>query len=55
MIRTEIRRAIDTYGDNGGIIIGVPSVAAMFLDVQNIIVDELEKYGKKFTAEHFPK
>lgn len=52
-IRKEVRRAIDTYGPNGGIIIGIPSIAAMFPQVQNIYLDELEKYSHVFNEKYF--
>lgn len=47
-IRREVRRAIDTYAPLGGIIIGIPSIAAMFPAVQEIYLDELRRYGSTF-------
>lgn len=53
VIRTEVRRAIDTYAPNGGIVIGIPSIAAIFPRVQEIYLDELKRYGALYNAEHF--
>lgn len=52
-IRTEVRRAIDTYASNGGIIIGIPSIAAMFPPVEEIYLDELKSYGALYNKKHF--
>lgn len=54
-IRREVRRAMDAYGPNGGIIIGIPSIAALFPRVEEIYLDELEKYGKDFNKTWFKK
>lgn len=47
-IRREVRRAIDTYAPGGGIIIGIPSIAAMFPGVQEIYLDELASYSEVY-------
>ena len=52
-IRAEVRRAIDTYADGGGIIIGIPCIAAIFPDVQAIYLDELQSYSSDYNKKHF--
>lgn len=52
-IRREVRRAVDTYGPNGGIIIGIPSIAAMFPKVEEIYLDELSSYSRQFSQRHY--
>lgn len=52
-VRAEVRRAIDTYGPHGGILIGIPSIAALFPRVQEIYLDELEKYGRIFNEKFY--
>lgn len=47
-IRREVRRAMDAYAPLGGIIIGIPSIAAMFPAVEEIYLDELRQYGSTF-------
>ena len=51
-IRQEVRRAIDTYAPGGGIIIGIPSIAAMFPQVEEIYLDELASYAAKYDRMH---
>jgi len=53
-IRAEVRRAIDTYAPNGGIIIGIPSLAAIFPRVQEIYLDELAAYSKLYNMDNIP-
>lgn len=52
-VRAEVRRAIDTYAEHGGIIIGIPSLAAIFPKVQEIYLDELRDYAAKYNEIHF--
>ncbi len=52
-IRAEVRRAVDTYAPNGGIIIGIPSIAAMFPSVQEIYLDEMASYSKHYNQVYF--
>ena len=52
-IRREVRRAVDTYGPNGGIIIGIPSIAAMFPKVEEVYLDELSSYSRQFSQRHY--
>ncbi|MCC8138880.1 MAG: methyltransferase [Lachnospiraceae bacterium] len=53
-IRQEVRRAIDTYAPGGGFIVGIPSIAAMFPQVEEIYLDELGSYSAKYSREHMP-
>lgn len=52
-IRGEVRRAIDTYGPYGGIMIGIPSLAAIYPRVQEVYDDEMIKYSKIFNDKNF--
>lgn len=52
-IRAEVRRAIDTYAPNGGIIIGIPSIVAIFPKVEEIYLDELAAYSKLYNEAHY--
>lgn len=52
-IRAEVRRAIDAYAPQGGIIIGIPSIAAIFPQVEEIYLDELKKYADRYSKLHF--
>lgn len=54
-IRAEVRRAIDTYAPNGGIIIGIPSIGAMFPAVEEIYLDELASYSAQYNQQHFKR
>jgi len=53
VIRAEVRRAIDTYAPNGGILIGLPSIVALHKNVQAIYMDELRKYTTEYNKKHF--
>ena len=52
-VRAEVRRAIDTYAPHGGMVVGIPSIAALNRNVQDIYMDELRSYTAKYNAEHF--
>lgn len=52
-IRAEVQRAIDSYADGGGIIIGIPSIAAMFPAVQEIYLDALHTYAALYNKQHY--
>jgi len=52
-IRSEVRRAIDTYAPHGGFIPGIPSGSALYEEVQRIYLDEVSSYADKYTAENF--
>lgn len=54
-IRAEVRRAIDAYAPNGGIVIGIPSIAAIYPKVQETYLDELANYSKIYNEAHFKK
>ena len=47
-IRQEVRRAVDTYVPHGGFIPGIPSGAALYPEVQNIVMDELRSYTSQY-------
>jgi hypothetical protein len=52
-IRTEVRRCIDEYVPLGNFMPCVPNIIPIFPDVENIINDEMDKYGAEFAAKHF--
>ena len=52
VIRTEIRRAIDTYCPGGYFFPGLPNVRCNFPQNQDVMRDELEKYGRQWAQEH---
>lgn len=52
LIRGEVRRAIDTYCPAGKFFPGLPHVRANFPRSQEILRDELEKYGRQWAQDH---
>lgn len=51
-IRREVRRAIDTYCPGGRFYPGIPNGVCYREWNNSIVVDELEKYGRKFAQEN---
>ena len=51
-IRAEVRRAIDTYCPAGRFYPGIPNGVCYREWNNSIVVDELERYGRKFAEEH---
>lgn len=51
-IRAEVRRAIDTYCPGGRFFPSIPNGICFREWNNSIVMDELEKYGKQFAAEH---
>lgn len=51
-IRAEVRRAIDTYCPGGRFFPSIPNGICFREWNNSIVMDELEKYGRQFAAEH---
>ncbi len=52
-IRTEVRRAIDTYAPHGSFVVGIPSIRAINRNVQTVYEDELRSYAARYNEKHF--
>lgn len=51
-IRSEVRRVIDTYGQGGCFLPCYPSVMALNVPGMFTAIDEMERYGEKWTSEN---
>ena len=52
IIRAEVRRAVDTYCPAGKFFPGAPGGGCFHARNQQILADELDKYGRTWAQEH---
>jgi hypothetical protein len=52
-IRAHVREAIDTYMPLGSFVPNVPNVISVHKFVEEIVHDELTRYGAEYAAKYF--